>query len=106
MGELDAGQCNRRTPEGLEASHRGASTFDRPMILLDELVEVLATPHLNVLLTLMEANPTLGAQYGIDHEKLIAQLPVEYIDQAHPNRTGNDDKLLPATNVCCGGAHI
>jgi hypothetical protein len=49
MGELDAGQRNRCTLERLEASHRSASAFDRSMILLNEVVEVLATPHLNVL---------------------------------------------------------
>jgi hypothetical protein len=49
MSKLDADQCYRRTPEGLEAPHRGASAFDRSMILLNEIVEVLATPHLNVL---------------------------------------------------------
>jgi hypothetical protein len=49
MGKLDAGQRNRCTPERLEASHRGASAFDRPMILLNEIVELLATRHLNVL---------------------------------------------------------
>ena len=49
MGKLDAGQCNRRTPERLEASHGGASAFDRSMILLNEIVEILATPYLNVL---------------------------------------------------------
>jgi hypothetical protein len=49
MGKLDSGQCNGRTPERLEASHRGASAFDRSMILLNEIVEVLATPHLNIL---------------------------------------------------------
>jgi hypothetical protein len=40
MGKLDAGQFNRRTPERLEASHRGASALDRSMILLNEIVEV------------------------------------------------------------------
>jgi hypothetical protein len=49
MGKFDAGQCNGRTPERLEASHRGASAFDRSMILLDKIVKVLAAPHLNVL---------------------------------------------------------
>ena len=50
VGKFDAGQGNGRTPERLEASHhRGASAFDRSMILLNEIVEVLATPHLNVL---------------------------------------------------------
>jgi hypothetical protein len=45
MGKLDAGECNRRTPERLEASHRGASEFDRSMILLNEIVEILAEPQ-------------------------------------------------------------
>jgi hypothetical protein len=48
MGKLDAGQRNRCTPKGLEASHGSASTFNRSMILLDEIIEVLATPHPNV----------------------------------------------------------
>ena len=48
-GKFDTSQCDGCTPKGLEASHRGASAFDRSMILLNEIVEVLATPHLNVL---------------------------------------------------------
>ena len=48
MGKLDAGQRNSRTPERLKACHRGAAAFDRSMILLNEIVEVLATPYLNV----------------------------------------------------------
>src|SRR3984957_8060574 len=50
VGKFDAGQGNGRTPERLEASHhRGASAFDRSMILLNEIVEVLVTSHLNIL---------------------------------------------------------
>lgn len=49
MGELDAGQCSGRAPERLEASHSGAAAFDRSMILLDQIVEVLTTSHVNVL---------------------------------------------------------
>jgi hypothetical protein len=50
MGKLDTGQGNGRTPERLEASyHRGASAFERSMILLNEIVEVLITSHLNIL---------------------------------------------------------
>ena len=49
MGKLDAGQSNGRTPKRLEASHRGATALDRAMILLNQIVEVLATPHLNEL---------------------------------------------------------
>ena len=49
MGKFDAGQGNGRTPERLEASHhRGASAFDRSMILLDEIIEVRVTSHLNI----------------------------------------------------------
>ena len=50
MGKFDAGQGNDRAPERLEASHhRGASAFDRSMILLNEIVEVLITSRLNIL---------------------------------------------------------
>jgi hypothetical protein len=49
VGKLNTGQGNSRTPERLEASHRGAATFDRSMILLNQIVQVLATPHLNEL---------------------------------------------------------
>jgi hypothetical protein len=49
MGKLDTGQCDGRTRKRFEASHRGAPAFDRSVILLNEIVEVLATPHLNVL---------------------------------------------------------
>jgi hypothetical protein len=37
MRKLDAGQGNGRAPERLEASHGGASAFDRSMILLNEM---------------------------------------------------------------------
>jgi hypothetical protein len=49
MGKFDAGQGNGRTPKRLEASyHRGASPFDRSMILLDDIIEVLVTSHFNI----------------------------------------------------------
>jgi hypothetical protein len=49
LGQFDAGQRNGGTPERLEASHhRGASAFDRSMILLYEIVEVLVTSHLYI----------------------------------------------------------
>jgi hypothetical protein len=38
MGEFDSGQGNGRAAERLEGSHRSASTFDRSMILLNEIV--------------------------------------------------------------------
>ncbi len=49
MGKLDTGQGNGRTPERLEAPHhRAASAFNRSMILLDEIIEVRVTSHLNI----------------------------------------------------------
>jgi hypothetical protein len=49
MGKLDTSQCDGRTPEGHEASHRGAPAFYRSMILLNRIVEILAASHLDVL---------------------------------------------------------
>ena len=50
MGKFDAGQGNGSTPEGLKASyHRGAAAFNRSMILLNDIVEVLVTSHLNIV---------------------------------------------------------
>jgi hypothetical protein len=50
MSQFDTGHGNRRTQERLEASHhRGASAFDRSMILLNDIIEVLVTSHLNIL---------------------------------------------------------
>jgi hypothetical protein len=50
MGQFDASQGNGRTPERLEASHHcGASAFDRSMILLNDIVQVLVTSQLDIL---------------------------------------------------------
>ncbi len=49
MGKLYSGQCNGRTAERLEACHGGTSAFDRAMILLNKIVEILAAPHLRIL---------------------------------------------------------
>jgi len=39
--DLDAGDGDRGRPEVLEAEHRPGHPFDRPMVLLDEVIEVL-----------------------------------------------------------------
>jgi len=49
MSKLDAGQGNTRSPERLEASHRDASALDCSMILLNEIIEVLVSPHEGIL---------------------------------------------------------
>ena len=49
MRKLNAGQCDGRSSERLELHHWGAATFDRAMILLDDVVEVAAIPHDDVL---------------------------------------------------------
>src|ERR1022692_3307460 len=38
MGQLDAGNRDGRVCEGLEGRHRYTASFDRPMILLDEVI--------------------------------------------------------------------
>ena len=49
MRELDPAQCNRCASERLKAAHRGASAFDSAMVLLNQVIEVLAAPHLDEL---------------------------------------------------------
>jgi hypothetical protein len=49
MGEFNSGQRNGRISKGLKAHHGGASAFDRTMILLNDIVEIAAAPHLHVL---------------------------------------------------------
>jgi hypothetical protein len=47
MSKLDSAQGNGCALERLEAAHGSAAAFYCTMILLDEIVEVLAAPHLN-----------------------------------------------------------
>ena len=42
MGQLDAGDGDGRAVEGLEPRHRCAAPFDRSMILLNDVVQILA----------------------------------------------------------------
>jgi hypothetical protein len=48
MSQLDAGNGNGRVREGLEPCHRRTSPLDGPVDLLDQIVEVLVGPHLDV----------------------------------------------------------
>jgi hypothetical protein len=49
MGEFNAGQRNGRVSKGLETHHGSASAFDRAMVLLNNIVEIAAAPHLHEL---------------------------------------------------------
>ena len=42
MSELDARESHGCGPVGLEAEHGPAAAFDRPMALLNDIVQVLA----------------------------------------------------------------
>ena len=78
MGKFDTGQGNGRTPEGLEASHhRGASAFDRSMILFNEIVKVLVTSHLNILplRILPPQKPKRQVALQVAIERDLARLP-------------------------------
>jgi hypothetical protein len=45
MCQLDSGQSNRRRAKGLESSRRSASLLDRPMILLNHIIQVAARAY-------------------------------------------------------------
>ncbi len=49
MSELDSAQRDRCAVERLEASHSRAPALDSAMILLNQIIQVLAAPHLNEL---------------------------------------------------------
>jgi hypothetical protein len=48
MGQLDTGDRDGRIRGRLEPSHRRTASFDRAMVLLNNIVEVLASPHFDV----------------------------------------------------------
>src|ERR1019366_2125308 len=48
MGQLDAGDRDGRVRERLEPSHRRTASLARPMILLDDVVQIFAGAHLDV----------------------------------------------------------
>src|SRR5450755_3647248 len=48
MGQLDAGSRDGGVRERLEPSHRRTASLDRPMILLDDVVQIFAGPHFDV----------------------------------------------------------
>jgi hypothetical protein len=48
MGQLDAGDRDGCVRERLEPSHRRTASLDRPMILLDDVVQIFAGPHFDV----------------------------------------------------------
>jgi hypothetical protein len=50
--DLDAAQNDTRTIKVFEPQHRSGSAFDRPMILLDYVVQILDLPNLDGCLAL------------------------------------------------------
>jgi hypothetical protein len=48
MREFDASQSDGRCAEGLQPMHRGVSSLDRPMILLDGVVRLLVSTDFDV----------------------------------------------------------
>src|SRR5450631_4451573 len=54
--KLDASDRDGRVRERLEPGHRCAASLDRAVVLLNEVVEVLVRPHLNVPPTRMLAS--------------------------------------------------
>src|SRR5450755_1438625 len=48
MCQLNSGNGDGRIRERLEPSHRRTASLDRPMILLDDVVQIFAGPHFDV----------------------------------------------------------
>src|ERR1022692_2003269 len=48
VGQLDSRDRDGRVLERLEASHRRTASLDRPMILLNQVVEIFIRPHFDV----------------------------------------------------------
>jgi len=48
MRKFHSGKRDRSIPERLEADHGRAPSLDRTVVLLDDVVEVLASPNLNM----------------------------------------------------------
>lgn len=63
--------------------------LDRQYKEAEEWWEILRVQSLVLLLTLIEAKPTVAAEYGRHREKLLAQLPpyLELVVPSAPNRT-------------------
>jgi len=58
---LDPGQSDRRRPMGLEAEHGPTPALDRAVILFDDVVEVRAPAHEDVLpAMILSTKPTLA----------------------------------------------
>src|SRR6185437_4910557 len=65
MGQLDPRQCEGGRAEGFESEHRSAPPLDRPMVLLDDVVQVAAAANLDrlpasVLLAQQSDSPMTG----------------------------------------------
>ena len=52
MQELDVGKGHGGGAEGLKPHHRSHLALDRPMVLFDDVVEVLDLPELNLCVLL------------------------------------------------------
>jgi hypothetical protein len=48
MHRLDSGDKDSSTPKGLESQHRLCHSFDAPMVLLNDVVEVFVLAHQDV----------------------------------------------------------
>src|ERR1017187_9940986 len=48
MRELDAGNRDRRVRERLESGHRRAASLDGAVVLLNQVVQILVRPNLDV----------------------------------------------------------
>jgi hypothetical protein len=76
--QFDTGQKDALAVEVLEAEHRPGSAFDGPMVLLDDVIQILSLSNLDGYLTIV-VDRVDGSQIGaalVDSDCLILPAPL------------------------------
>ena len=74
--QLNPGERDLRGLEGLESQHRGAAAFDGSMVLLDDIVQIPAVAHSDIL-------PSRVLLTQQSHGQVARRVPIQ-IDGARP----------------------
>jgi hypothetical protein len=81
--QLDSGNGHGRIAERLKAGHGGTSPFDRAMVLLNNIVEVLSSPYLDVPpLRIFPSKQSQGSMtWHVAIERHLARPSIEIRDE-------------------------
>jgi hypothetical protein len=96
MSQLDSGKRDRRVVERFEARHGSAPSLDRPVVLLDDVVEVLAGSNFHVA-------PDRMLSPQSPHSAPTRHMAVESTFARTARMRGS---CLPEERLCCGDATV